>query len=117
LADYFPSQKFVHVTSGMKAKLEKIHRNIDKILENIIDEHRKNQMSASAEQEDLVDVLLGLQQSGTALEFLITTNNIKAVILVSISATIIIIQNELIPNDLGSIASVAIIIFLVFVKY
>jgi hypothetical protein len=29
----------------MKAKLEKIHRNIDKILENIIDEHMKNQMS------------------------------------------------------------------------
>ena len=111
LADYFPSQKFVHVISGMKAKLEKIHRKTNKILENIIDEHRKNQMSASAEQEDLVDVLLGLQQSGTTLEFPITTNNIKAVILISISATIIIIQNELIRNDLGSITSVAIIIF------
>ena len=37
---------------------------MDKILGNIIDEHKENQMSESAEQEDFVDVLLGLQQSG-----------------------------------------------------
>jgi len=84
LADLFPSHKFVHVISGMKVKLEKIHGKIDKILENIIHEHRENQKNASAEQEDLLDVLLGLQQSGT-LEFPFTTNNIKAIILVSIS--------------------------------
>jgi len=46
-------------------------------------------MSASADdQEDLVDVLLGLQKSGT-LEYPITTNNIKGVILVSIYAIIL----------------------------
>jgi hypothetical protein len=94
LPDLFPSQKIVHAISGMKAKLEKIHRKIDKILENIVHEHRENQMSASAEQEDFVDLLLGLQQSGK-LEFPITTNNIKAIILVSIYAIILII-------DLGS---------------
>jgi hypothetical protein len=38
---------------------------MDKILGNIINEHKENQMSESAEQEDFVDVLLGLQQSGT----------------------------------------------------
>ncbi|XP_062162534.1 cytochrome P450 71D8-like isoform X2 [Alnus glutinosa] len=80
LADLFPSQKIVHLISGTKAKLEKIHGKIDKILENIIHEHKENQKSASTEQEDLVDVLLGLQKSGT-LEFPITTNNIKGVIL------------------------------------
>jgi cytochrome P450 len=89
LADLFPSHKVVHMFSGTKAKLEKIHMKVDKILENIIHEHRENQMmSASTEQEDLVDVLLGLQKSGT-LEFPITTNNIKGVILVSISAIIL----------------------------
>ncbi|XP_062160977.1 cytochrome P450 71D8-like [Alnus glutinosa] len=66
---------------GTKAKLGKIHGKIDKILENIIHEHKENQKSASTEQEDLVDVLLGLQKSGT-LEFPITTNNIKGVILI-----------------------------------
>jgi cytochrome P450 len=99
LPDLFPSQKIVHVISGMKAKLEKIHRKIDKILENIIHEHRENKMSASAEQEDFVDGLLGLQQSGK-LEFPITTNNIKAIILVSIYAIILMIDLGSYGNDL-----------------
>ncbi|GLT73325.1 hypothetical protein SLA2020_451930 [Shorea laevis] len=65
-------KKVVHLISGAKAKLEKIHIKMDKILESIIHDHRENQRSASAEQDDLVDVLLGLQQSGT-LEFPIST--------------------------------------------
>jgi len=88
LADLFPSQRVVHMFSGTKAKLEKIHMKMDKILEDIIHEHKENKKSASAEQEDLVDVLLGLQKSGT-LEYPITTNNIKGVILVSIYAIIL----------------------------
>jgi cytochrome P450 len=90
LADLLPSQKVVHMFSGTISKLEKIHMKLDKILENIIHEHTENQMmSASADdQEDLVDVLLGLQKSGT-LEYPITTNNIKGVIFVSISAIIL----------------------------
>jgi cytochrome P450 len=93
LADLFPSRKFVHLISGTKSKLKKIHAKMDKILENIIREHRENRTStASAKTEDLVDVLLGLQRSGT-LELPITTNNIKGVIFVSISATILGIIN------------------------
>jgi len=67
--------------------------------ENIIHEHRENKMSASAEQEDFVDGLLGLQQSGK-LEFPITTNNIKAIILVSIYAIILMIDLGSYGNDL-----------------
>jgi cytochrome P450 len=89
LADLWPSYKFVHLISGTKSKLQKIHTRLDKILENIIREHRENRKSsASAKTEDLVDVLLRLQQSST-LELPITTNNIKGVIFVSISATIL----------------------------
>ncbi|KAG6695546.1 hypothetical protein I3842_09G103600 [Carya illinoinensis] len=84
LADLFPSQKFLRVITGMKTKVEGMHRKIDKILENIIQEHKENQMSAGISevergQEDLVDVLLRLQQS-SGLEVPITTKNIKAVI-------------------------------------
>uniref|UniRef100_A0A2N9IEN8 Cytochrome P450 n=1 Tax=Fagus sylvatica TaxID=28930 RepID=A0A2N9IEN8_FAGSY len=90
LADLFPSRKFLHAVSGLKSKLEKIQRKFDKILDNIINDHRENQMSAATGKgepwkDDLVDVLLGLQQSGS-LEFPITTDNIKAVILDIFSA-------------------------------
>jgi cytochrome P450 len=89
LADLWPSYKFVHLISGTKSKLQKMHTRMDEILENIIREHRENRKSsASAKTEDFVDVLLRLQQSST-LELPITTNNIKGVIFVSISATIL----------------------------
>ena len=88
LADLFPSKKFLHVFSGLKTKLENIHRKVDKLLDNIIDDHMENQMSAATgngelSKVDLVDVLLDLQQSGS-LELPITTNHIKGVILVII---------------------------------
>ncbi|KAB1221708.1 Cytochrome P450 71D8 [Morella rubra] len=84
LADLFPSQKILPLISGMKARVEKMHRRVDRILENIIHEHRDSHIRAANSklepgQEDLVDVLLGLQQS-CSLEFTLTTNNIKAVI-------------------------------------
>ncbi|KAG2688602.1 hypothetical protein I3760_09G104100 [Carya illinoinensis] len=84
LADLFPSQKFLRVITGKKTKVEEMHRKLDRILENIIHEHKENQMSAAISevepgQEDLVDFLLRLQQS-SGLEVPITTKNIKAVI-------------------------------------
>ena len=91
LADLFPSNKFLQVTSLMRARLEKIHCNVDRILENVILEHKQDRIVANDNgedlepwEEDLVDVLLRLQQSGS-LDFSITTDNIKAVILVGIN--------------------------------
>ena len=86
VADMYPSFKWLHYISGMKAKLEKVHRKIDGILENIIDDHRKSKrMTKEGEpesQEDLVDVLLNLQEHGD-LGIPLTDDNVKAVILVS----------------------------------
>ncbi|KAF3618954.1 5-epiaristolochene 1,3-dihydroxylase [Capsicum annuum] len=42
LADIFPSLKFLHVLSGMKGKIMKVHHELDAILENIINEHKSN---------------------------------------------------------------------------
>ncbi|GLT73331.1 hypothetical protein SLA2020_451990 [Shorea laevis] len=87
LVDLFPSYKFLHGIGGWKAKIENIHAKIDKIMQNIINEHREKQRTGKleAEHEDFVDVLLGLQQSGK-LECPITDNNIKAIILDIFSA-------------------------------
>ncbi|MBA0849311.1 hypothetical protein Goshw_014288 [Gossypium schwendimanii] len=83
IADLFPSIKFLPDLSGMRAELERLHHDIDTMLESIIQEHRDS--SANPEDsvdvtEDLVDVLLNLQDHG-GLEFPLTINNIKAVIL------------------------------------
>ena len=86
IADVFPSVKILHMVSGMRSKLEKIHKELDMILENIIHEHRSRSAavdSSGAEvDEDLVDVLLKVQKQGD-LEFPLTTDNIKAILLVS----------------------------------
>ncbi|KAF8410849.1 hypothetical protein HHK36_003386 [Tetracentron sinense] len=85
LGDVFPSSKLLQVLSRMKPKLEKIHRKIDKILDDIINEHKVNKTTTKtsfceSRDEDLVDILLRLQECN-GLEFPITTNNIKAVLL------------------------------------
>ncbi|KAM7508361.1 hypothetical protein LguiA_018814 [Lonicera macranthoides] len=88
VSDLFPSVKLLHILSRMKPKLEKLHRKVDQMLDDIIDEHRKNLASAKkdntndddTEEEDLLDVLLKATES-EGLEFPITSSNIKAVIL------------------------------------
>ncbi|KAJ7946410.1 Cytochrome P450 [Quillaja saponaria] len=76
--------KLIHFISGLKAKLQNLQKESDKILDAIINEHREKQMrtkSGKTEpgEEDLVDVLLSLQLAGN-LEVPITTNRMKAVI-------------------------------------
>ncbi|KAF5474962.1 hypothetical protein F2P56_006814, partial [Juglans regia] len=40
-------EKFLRVITGTRTKVEEIHRKLDKILENIIHEHKENQKSAA----------------------------------------------------------------------
>lgn len=86
IADLFPSVKLLHSISGMKPKIEKLHQESDRMLEDIIKDHKEAKLKKigedEADEEDLVDVLLKFQDKGD-LEFPLTTDNIKAVILVS----------------------------------
>ncbi|CAK9166888.1 unnamed protein product [Ilex paraguariensis] len=86
VAELYPSVKLLALISGMKAKLEKIHQKVDRIIENIIKEHKARKVikttSDDESDEDLVDVLLRVQENGD-LEFPLTTDNIKSVIMVS----------------------------------
>ncbi|MED6157117.1 hypothetical protein PIB30_020273 [Stylosanthes scabra] len=79
LADLFPSLKHIHLITGMKAKLEDMHKKLDNILDKIVKEHQENISHDHKGEENLIDVLLRLQQSSN-LEVPITVNNIKAVI-------------------------------------
>ncbi|KAK2990320.1 hypothetical protein RJ640_003592 [Escallonia rubra] len=90
IADLFPSKKFLHVLTGLRPKLLKIHHKVDKILDDIISERRKILASTkegntdNKEEEDLIDVLLRLQES-SGLELPITSNNVKAVIMLELT--------------------------------
>ncbi|TXG67687.1 hypothetical protein EZV62_008962 [Acer yangbiense] len=84
IADLYPSIGILEVITGMKSKIEKLHQERDRILGDIIDEHKERRQTAKtgqkeADEEDLIDVFLRLQEDGD-LEFPLTNNNIKAVI-------------------------------------
>ncbi|KAM3685577.1 hypothetical protein ACJW31_11G128700 [Castanea mollissima] len=80
LPDLFPSIKFLSFLTGMKSAMEHIHKH----------KMKRSHFSAANKHEpdyhdDLVDVLLKLQQTSD-LEFHITTNHVKAIILDVFSA-------------------------------
>ncbi|XP_063947372.1 premnaspirodiene oxygenase isoform X2 [Daucus carota subsp. sativus] len=83
VADIYPSLKFLHLISGVQGKLEKLHVKIDRILENIISDHRDRK--SGVEHQDLIDVLLSIQKQGY-LQPALPDKNIKAVILGIVSA-------------------------------
>ncbi|KAK2985147.1 hypothetical protein RJ640_004828 [Escallonia rubra] len=83
IADMYPSVKWLEVISGLQPRFEKIHKKVDKILDNILNEHKNRTIMATGKgdaNEDLVDVLIRYQKHGD-LEFPLTDSNIKAVIL------------------------------------
>ncbi|GMY30996.1 cytochrome p450 71d9 [Fagus crenata] len=87
-------EKFISVVKEaikwVRTKLEKMHQEVDKIMGNIINEHKEQKATTKADDEDeraedLIDVLLKFhQENGSDNEFSLTTNNIKAVIMISI---------------------------------
>ncbi|KAL5802262.1 hypothetical protein ACOSQ3_030723 [Xanthoceras sorbifolium] len=84
VADLFPSiEGLLQWISGTKSKVEKLHQELDQILENIINEHRRDKTTSEdgrkEKNEDLIDVLLKVQEEGDA-GFRLTTDNVKAVI-------------------------------------
>lgn len=78
----------LHMISGTRPKLERLQKQADRIMETIIKEHIKDTAITKSDEaeveEDLVDVLLKFHDHGGGLEFSLTTDNIKAVLLVSI---------------------------------
>ncbi|KAL3645128.1 hypothetical protein CASFOL_010308 [Castilleja foliolosa] len=78
LADLFPSFKLLHVLCWAKYKLLKMQRQLDAILDAILEEH-KLKPSGEFGGEDIVDVLLRMQRN-QELQFPITDDNIKSII-------------------------------------
>ncbi|CAI0387086.1 unnamed protein product [Linum tenue] len=89
VSDLFPSLKFLPAVTGYKAQLRRMRREMESMLDGIIDEHKERRAEGGGgNEEDLVDVLLNLQASGST-DFSLTMDNIKAVTVVETSATAI----------------------------
>lgn len=88
VADLFPSFRVLHALTGIRSKSEKVHKEIDRILEKILGYHKvdtnlETKVINEKDGEDLVDVLLGLQKENN-LEHPLSDSVIKANMLVSI---------------------------------
>ncbi|KAL7593938.1 hypothetical protein Lser_V15G32692 [Lactuca serriola] len=78
VADLFPEFEFLSVISGLKSKLMKIHKRLDKIFDDIFEERKIKRQRNGESEGDLLDVLFTIKESGS-LQIPITDNNIKAV--------------------------------------
>ncbi|XP_054814803.1 cytochrome P450 71D10-like [Prosopis cineraria] len=84
ISDFYPSFKFLSVITGMRARTMKLHEHTDRVLDDIIRDHRekkrKNNIIGEADEEDLVDVLLEIQKNSDDFEIPLSLDNIKAVL-------------------------------------
>ncbi|RDX91089.1 Cytochrome P450 71D8, partial [Mucuna pruriens] len=78
IADFYPSIKLLPLLSRMKTKLVRAQRENDRILENMVKDHKENNNS-HGEHEDFIDILLKTQKKDD-LEIPLTHNHIKALI-------------------------------------
>ncbi|GAU41213.1 hypothetical protein TSUD_128890 [Trifolium subterraneum] len=88
LADLFPSIGILQVLTGLRQGIEKLHREMDEILENVVRNHKQKNLETRDKEEtgeDLVDVLLKLQKDSD-LEHPLSDNVVKATILDIFSA-------------------------------
>ncbi|XP_038686631.1 cytochrome P450 71D9-like [Tripterygium wilfordii] len=78
MLDVFPSMKLLHQIIGENSNLEKILKQSEGIVGNIINQHIKDSKTRKLDaEEDLVDVLLKFHEEG---DFPLTIDNIKSVI-------------------------------------
>ncbi|CAM6113463.1 unnamed protein product [Calypogeia fissa] len=105
IADYIPLLKPFDL-QGLHKRLKVLHSKVDKIIEEIIEEHRQRRSIANIEnnKEDFVDALLGFGQTAE-FEKRLSMDSIKAVILDMVigggdtsSVTILWALTELLKN-------------------
>lgn len=81
LGDFFPSMEFIYTLNGMKSKLQNTFKRFDQFFDEVLKEHL-NPNEDKGEFKDLIDILLEIQKNqDTELPF--TTDNLKAIMLVS----------------------------------
>jgi hypothetical protein len=89
VGDYVPWLDWLTHVSGFYSRAEKVAKNLDDLLEDVVEDHIRSQKggnydgSDSEENGDFVDVLLWIQRT-ESLGFPIDRTVIKALLLVSL---------------------------------
>lgn len=81
IGEFFPSLEFMHSLTGVKSRLKDTFRRFDQLFDQILKEHACSK-EIEEHHKDLVDVLLEVQRNDSD-EMPLTTDNIKAIILVN----------------------------------
>ncbi|PNY15815.1 cytochrome p450 [Trifolium pratense] len=79
IVDLYPSIKMLQRVSWAKTKMEKLHKEIDMILQDIIDDHKRVQ-NEETKDEDIVDALLKIQQENDHSQHPLTDDSMKSII-------------------------------------
>ncbi|KAI9116512.1 hypothetical protein K1719_012679 [Acacia pycnantha] len=80
ISDFYPSLQFISVITGTRARMMKLHKDGDKVFDDIIREHKEKKINNDgAVEEDLVDVLLKIQKDND-FDIPLSLDNIKAVL-------------------------------------
>lgn len=85
--DYFPSLSWLSRLTGLDARVDKVFKRVDKILDAIIDDHINRSGHDNLETEDFVDILLSLEKE-TNQNVPFGKDNIKAILEVILPALI-----------------------------
>ncbi|KAJ0501007.1 putative cytochrome P450 [Helianthus annuus] len=85
MSNYYPRLNFFNVISGKKAEWLKMHKEIEMILEKIIEEHRSRPRNPD-DHEDIVDILLRVKDTGAGFDEPLTNDRVKAIILEMLTA-------------------------------
>ncbi|PWA55972.1 cytochrome P450 [Artemisia annua] len=80
VGSYIPSLSWVDRLTGLMGSAEKVTKEFDEFLEDIIEEHAKGELERNDERQDFIDILLNVQKDNTA-GFTLKRDTIKAVIL------------------------------------
>ncbi|MBA0721713.1 hypothetical protein Golax_009227, partial [Gossypium laxum] len=57
VSEFFPSLKFLDVVSGLKHRVEKIHGEADRIVGDIVNDHKESRAKGRSEDEDKEDLV------------------------------------------------------------
>ena len=83
--DYFPFLGWIDILMGFKPSLKSTCGELDAFLDQVVEEHKTMKREYEhPNRKDFVDILLQLQKNGM-LDFELSHDNLKAILLVSLS--------------------------------